>query len=314
VLLVVLALIAFGSEVSRAAHRATSARRSENLSFATIATTVLDQENSFDAQLASLLSSGSNLTRVAFAVQLSDLSQDLSQWRDDVQLLKVPVLSPALNLTLADETATRVTDFDTVLNYVAQALDLSGPDLPLGAPTLGEAQLSLSTTAASWGEQRHELATAPGAVTLMALTDVSARLSVPQDVSVLATALNLAPTRAIVISAIQVQPAPFPAAKLQLLLEPTTTFQVQVAVTNLREIVQAVTLTLILTSSTGHVEHASMSHTLSPLSSYAFDAHTFAVTPGEKGTLSVTLNGVPASATLLHQRTYQVSVSPSVTG
>ena len=313
-LIVTFLVLVFAREVSRAAHQEPSARQSENLSFATLATTLLSQENSFDTQLASLLTSGSGLSRVAFTVKMSELTQQLSQWRDEAQFLERPVLSPTLNLTFARDTLTRVSDYDTVLAYVAQAIDLTGPTTTAASPRLGAAQLSLSATAASWGAQRHELASAPGRVTLLALTNVSGRLNVPQDVATLASATNLSPTRVIVIAAIQVQPAPFPAPALTLLLDPSSTMQVQVAVSNLREILQPVSLTMVLTPATGTAQRVSDTQMLAPLTSFAFAAHTFNVFPGEKGTLTVTLNGVPSSSTLVHSRTYSVSVSPTGSG
>ena len=313
-LIVTFLILVFGREVSRSAHQAQSARRSENLSFATMAGTLLTQENAFDAQLATLLTNGSTLTRPSLALQLTDMTRDLSLWRTEAAFLKSPVLTPSLNLTLADATVTRVNDYATVLAYVADGLTLTGPNVANPSVALGAAQQSLLATAASWGGDRHALASSPGTVTLAALTNSSAGLNVRQDVATLASSSNLAATRAIVISALQVQPAPFPAPQLTLLLAPTSTMQVQIAVTNLREIVQPITLTMVLTSASGATQRVTSTRSLAPLSSYAFDPHAFSVVPGEKGTLSVTLNGIPASGSLLHSRTYSLSVSPSGTG
>lgn len=305
--------LVFGREVSRSAHQETSARASENQSFGSLASTLLGRENSFDAQLASLLTVGSRLSRTTFSVQLEELTQELSSWRAVAGLLKTPALTPDLNVTLSRDTLTRVDDYDTVLAYVAQALGLVGPTPPPPS-TLGTAQLSLAQTAASWGADRHLLASAPGHVTLMALTSVSASLNVPQAVASLASASNLAATRAVVISAIQVQPAPFPAPTLTLRLVPTSTMQVQVAVTNLRQILQPVSLSLVLTPASGPVQDVTMTQTLSPGTSFAFASHTFNVFAGERATLTVTLDGRPTSPGLTHRRIYSVSVSPSGLG
>ncbi|MBW4029819.1 MAG: hypothetical protein HIU57_03965 [Acidobacteria bacterium] len=306
-------VLIFAREVSRAAHRESSTRQSENLNFSAMATTLLGQENSFDGRLATLLGTGAQLTRTNFAVQLSQLTQELSSWRDVANIMRSPVLSPGLNVTLSDDTLTRVSDYETVLAYVAHALDLNGPaaSSPL---SLGAAQLSLAQTAATWGTSRHLLANAPGHVTLTALTHVTAQLNVPQDVATLVSSANLAATRAIVISAIKVQPAPFPAPALTLLIAPTTSFQVQVAVSNLREIVQPVSLTMALTPAQGVVQRVTMTQTLSPNSSFAFVSQNFRVSPGERATLTVSLDGVPASSALTHSRTYAVSISPSGSG
>jgi hypothetical protein len=279
-----------------------------------MAGTLLTQENAFDVQLASLLTNGSSLTRATFALQLTDLTRDLSLWRTEAAFLKSPMLTPSLNLTIAEATVTRVNDYATVLAYVADGLTLTGPNVANPSVALGAAQQSLLATAASWGGDRHALKSSPGAVTLEALTNTSAGLNVRQDVANLASSSNLVATRAIVLAALQVQPAPFPAPQLTLLLAPTTTMQVQVAVSNLREIVQPVILTMVLTSTSGATQRVTSTRTLAPLSSYAFDPHVFNVVPGEKGTFRVTLNGVPASSTLLHTRTYSLSVSPSGTG
>lgn len=306
-------LLVFAREVSRSAHQETAARQSENLNFSAVATTLLGQENSFDSRLAALLSNGAGLTRVNFAVQLSQLSQELSTWRDVARIMRAPVLSPDLNVSLSDATLTRAADYDRVLAYVANALNLSGPPAA-SSLSLGVAQLSLSQTAATWGNERHLLAGAPGHVTLAALTNVTGRLNVPQDVATLVSAPSLAPTRAIVISAIRVQPAPFPAPALTLLIAPTSSFQVQVAVSNLREIVQPVTLSMTLTPAQGVVQRVTTTQTLAPGTSFAFAGHNFGVFPGESATLTVSLNGVPTSSTLAHSRTYAVRISPSGAG
>lgn len=313
-LVVTFVVLVFGREVSRSAHQENSARLSENLSFASLATNLLGQENSFDAQLATLLGTGAQLSRTGLSVQFAELTQQLSSWRAVAALLTAPVLTPDLNVILADDTLTRIADYDTVLAYVAQALSLTGPNPSALAPTLGGAQLSLAQTAATWGSDRHLLAAAPGHVTLKALSSVVAKLNVPQDVTTLASAPSLAATRAIVISAIQVQPAPFPSPALTLLLAPTTSMLVQVAVTNLREIVQPVSLTLVLTPSSGLTQQVTMTQTLSAGTSFAFPSHTFSVFTGEKATLRVTLNAVPPASGLAHQRIYAVSVSPSGVG
>ncbi len=313
-LIVTFVVLVFGREVSRSAHQETSARLSENLSFAQLADTLLGQEDTFDVNLANLLTTGGQLSRVDFAVQLSELTQDLSVWRDVAGQLRTPTLTPNLNVTLAADTLTRVSDYDVILAYVAQGLSLSGPSTPPAAPSLAVAQSSLLATSASWGSERHFLASAPGHVTLTALSHASAELNVPQYVQTLAAAPSLAATRSIVIAAVQVQPAPFPAPALSLELAPTTTMQVQVSVSNLREILQPVMLTMVFTPLAGSVQQISSTQTLAPLTSFAFASHTFSVFPGERGNLSVTLNGVPASAGLLHSRTYAVNVSASALG
>lgn len=306
-------ILVFAREVSRSAHQEFSTRQSENLNFSAMAGNLLARENSFDARLAALLSTGSRLTRVNFAVQMAQLAQELSTWRDMAAVVRSPVLSPDLNVRLSNETLTRAADYDRVLAYVAGALDLSVPAAPASL-SLGAAQLSLAQTAATWVGERHLLAGAPGHVTLAALTSTTAHLNVPSDVATLVSTPNLAATRAIVIAAIKVQPAPFPAPALTLLIAPTSSFQVQVAVSNLREIVQPVTMTMTLTPAQGLVQRVSTTQTLAPSTSFAFVGHNFSVFPGESATLTVSINGSPATPALAHSRTYAVRISPSGTG
>ena len=313
-LVVTFVALVFSREVTRSAHQESAARLSENLSFASLATTLIAQENSFDTALATLLNSGAHLTRAEVATKLSQFTQELSAWRSVAQIIRTPVLTPNLNVTLSDETLTRVDDYDVVVSEVAHALTLSGPTIAATAPTLGQAQASLAATAATWGSERHLLATAPGAVTLPALSALAAGANVPQDLAVLSSANNLLPTRAMEIAAIQVQPAPLPSPALTLSFTPTTSIQVQVAVTNRRELLQPLSVTVTFTPSVGTPQTFSATQTLSPLTSYAFAPATFAVFPGEHGTLSVLLTSSPVDPTLTHRRVYSVVVAPASVG
>ncbi len=308
-LAVTLVVVVLGRQVAHYAHQATSARGSENASFVSLATVLLTQENSLDGDLATLLTTGSRLSRVSFATDLGAMEQEVSSWGALAVQLRSPELTPSLNETLADETLARVRDYQRVLATVAAGLVLSGPAAD-PALTLGLAQLSLAATAASWGHERHELAAQPGGVTLAALTARSARLPVPGLVQALASSTNLAATRAVQIAAVQAQPAPLPAPRQVMELTPTSTLQIEVSVSNLREILQPVTMTMAFTPVGGSTQRVSQTQTLSPLTSYAFASHVFVVHPGEKGTLTIALNGIPAAAGLAHQRVYAVSVAP----
>jgi hypothetical protein len=311
-LVIVFVLVVFGREVTHFAHQESSARTSENLSFAAVATNLLEQENSFDARLATLLTTGADLSRVSFEVDVAQLSQDLASWRAVADQMREPVLDPDLNLTLSDETRARASDYQQILAYLTNDLVLNGP--PPTSLSLGEAQASLAATAATWGEERHALADQPGRVTLPTLTARTAHLDVPGYVQTLGASATLAPTRAVEIAAVQVQPAPLPASSRTIDLTPTSNMQVQVAVTNLREILQPVSMTMVFTPSAGGVQQVTQTRTLAPLSSYAFSSHTFAVHPGETGTFRVTLNAIPPSAGLVHQRLYTLSVAPASAG
>ena len=145
----------------------------------------------------------------------------------------------------------------------------------------------------------------------MALTATRARLTVPGYVATLAASSSLASVRAVQIAAVQVQPAPLPAPKQDIELTPTSTLSVQVAVSNLREILQPVSLTISFTPTAGSTQRVTQTQTLAPLTSYAFSSHVFVVHPGEKGTLSVALNTIPAATGLAHERVYAVSVAPT---
>ena len=309
-LAVTLIVVVLGRQVDYFAHQQSATRQNETLNFGALATALLGQENSFDARLASLLTTGTSLSRSAFVTDVSAMEQELSLWRSEATQLESPGLSPALNVTLAHETLARVADYENVLFAVGQALAINIP-APQPVLRLGVAQLSLAATAASWGQERHELASQPGSLTLMALSAKSSRLNVPGYLQTLAASAALAPTRAFVISAVQVQPAPLPAAVGSLDLTPTTAMQVQVAATNERDITQAVVETLSFVPAGGSGQHVTQSVTLAPLASYAFDPHSFAVHPGEKGTLTVTLSPAPGVGGLTHQRVYAVSVAPA---
>jgi hypothetical protein len=71
---------------------------------------------------------------------------------------------------------------------------------------------------------------------------------------------------------------------------------------------------MTLTPAQGSVQHVTLTQTLAPATSFAFAGHNFSVVPGESATLTVSLDGVPASSALAHSRTYVVRISPTATG
>lgn len=313
-MIVTLLILVFARDVTRSAHGAIGPRRSENRSFAQLANSLLGQENSFDAHLTYLLNHGSTLTRPVFGARLDQLAQQLPLWTTEASQLRRPVLAHHVNDTVYALTEQRCDDYQVVLGYIASTLSLPWTTgATYSAASVHTAQASLVATAQQWGSARWSLRREPGLVTLLATSADSARLDLPAVVQALATSPGLALTRGVGISAVQVLPAPLPAAIGDLVLPPSSTMHLGIAVTNSSYVEQPVTLlvTLVPTNGFGVSQSQTMRTVLGPLESYAFVAKILSTKASEKATLRITLAGAPTAAGMSRVRVYNLTMSPS---
>lgn len=313
-LAVTLVMLVFARDVSRAAHNAITAQRSEDRSFAGLANALITQENNFDLRLARLLSSGSSLSRPVFDARLEQLDQQLPSWATAADLLRRPKLAQDISTKIADLTEVRVDDYQAMISRVARSLSLPPPLLPLDANathTVNPAQ-DLITTATSWNRDRSALRAQPGSVHLERLTDSSATLFATRGVTNLTASTSLAVVRGIGIAAVSVVPAPLPAPHGVLLLPPVTSIKIGVSVVNTGFVDQSVTLVVSMNPSNGPLAavHRTFRIDLTPLQSYAFGPQRFTVVPNERATLDIRLTGAAASSNLTRSRRYRVELSP----
>ena len=305
-------VLAFSRDVSQAAHRSISPRRSENRSFAQLANGVILTANDLDARLAYLIQHGGTLARPVFGARLLQIAQALPTLYTDASQLRRPVLAHGVNATFVQVVEQRIDDDQTILDTVAAALQL--PWTPVATTPQGwtVADASLVATAATWQTARFSLVREPGRVHLYAFTDAVASIPLAAAVATLTTSPRLVLTRAISISAVEIQPSPLPASPGTISLPPVTSAHLAVTITNDAYVTQPVQLAITLTpSGAGATQSQSFSATLGPLSSYGVAANDLALVPGTRATLRLVLSGAPAAPGRSTTRTYQVLVASS---
>jgi hypothetical protein len=314
VIALVLTLLAvlFGRDVSRAAHEATSPRRSENRSFAALANRLVTTANQVDFHLAYLLEHGKSLSREVFAARLIQINGQLGPLVSDANLLHRPSLAHHVQRELVDVTLARANVDEALIDATTIALSL--PGAPATTPSATLAQASLTRALARWNYKRFSLVHEPGRVTLDAATSPLSNLNWASVIATLTGSATLTLTRALSISAVAITPPPLPAPVGEILLPPVTTFNVGVVVTNRAYCDQRASVNVTFTAPNGTIQNRSMSTTLGPLSSFAFDVVPLTSYAGEKATLRVVASGAPAATGASLTKTYAVTLAPSGAG
>ncbi len=306
-----LLVLLFARDVSRSAHGALAPRRSEDLSFAALANSLLIQQNQFDGRLQSLLDQGATLRRVVFAARLYQLNDQLGDWSVAGALLRRPALSHDVNDDLATLTDERVSAYQALLGDVAHTLALPWSTRPLEPVTNPAA--TLQETSTSWNSDRFALRKEPGHVRLDALSAVSAKYFAAHGVSLLTRSPSLALVRAVSIDAVRVTPAALPAQANVMLLPPVTRVQLGVSVLNASYDDQPVTLTLVVTplNHRGLAFSSRMSVTLGPLGAFAFVPKAFTTAPSEQANVVIRVFGARAAVGKTTVERYRLRMSPS---
>jgi hypothetical protein len=306
----------FAHDISRAAHGSLSPRRSENRTFAQLASGLISQENYFDSRLRYLLDNGETLSRAAFSARLTQLADQLGLWSTEGEQLRRPSLAHDVNDVLAQETAQRVNDYESLLSYVDASLVLPTGTLPWTAPaslSVLSAQASLLSTSDQWRTKRWSLAREPGRVTLKATANGVALLHFTSTVQSLRTSPSLMATRGVGIAAVQVEPAPLPAPAGELLLPPATRVHLGLSVLNANFIDQpvSVTVTLIPLNGRGTRQSQTMTTVLGPQRAYAFVPKLLVTQASERARLVITVAGAPSAQNMTRKRIFRVVMSPS---
>jgi len=310
-LAVTLLVLLFARDVSRSAHGAVAPRRSENLSFAALANSLLTQQNQFDGRLQSLLDQGPTLGRVVFAARLYQLNDQLLSWSVSGDLLRRPTLSHDVNDALGTLTDERVAAYQTLLGDVARTLELPWSTRPL--KPVGNPAATLLATSRSWNLERFALRKEPGHVRLDAMSALSATYFAEHGVSLLTRSPSLALVRAVSIDAVRVTPAPLPAPADVMLLPPVKSVQLGVSVLNASYDDQPVTVTIHVTplNHRGLAFSSRMSATLGPLGAFAFVPGPLTTAPSEQANVVIRVLGARAAVGKVTVERYRLRMSPS---
>ena len=304
-------VVVVAHDVQRLSAQSFSNRASLNRTFAVLAQSVVVDERAYGREVVGLLDSGGSLSRSAFDAQVSALSVEGRQLRQRTSILLSPHIDGDVQRTLNEVTDLRVDAVDGVLGALGRSLEL---------PTAPHTQLSASVAGAMiersnhlWATARRSLARAPGHAHLVRSVFAVVPSSLSAQILTLTTASTLSATRAVSLSAIEVQPSPFPAARGRLVLGPTTTVSLDVVVANLRWIDQSVSVhvTVRPTGPLGvGVSRTSTVHVVA-LGASAVDFSSLPVVPGESASVNISLTGAPTSSSAAGRRTYQLTVAPS---
>jgi len=298
-----LLVAAFAHEVSRAGHATPAVVASENRTFASLATSLIDQVNSYETSAAYLLEHGGGLPRVKFWSRLVGLRAEGASVTDAVAVLSTPTIAQGLNGRLQEIATKRIAAITSVVGSVAQRLTLPWP------ATLADAQpfTTLTTTSTAWHDARRSWHGQPGAVPL---PDFGGGLAVmtPGALDALVSSPSLALHRAVGLTAVAVRPAPLPATTGILLLAPASHVHLGFTVTNFAVVRQDVTVRVSLTPSRAGPTATTWTRTatLSPLASMAFTPPHLPTTPGERARLVITVSGAPAQPGQVLSRVYHV--------
>ncbi len=293
-LVVTLVALIFARDVSRSAHNAITAQRSENRSFGALANALITSENNFDSRLERLLAQGGTLSRAVFSARLDQLDQELPGWSAAADQLRRPILSGRINDELDRVTDQRVVAYQSLLGNVASALEL--PWTPVTSPIANPASV-LSATSAIWNSERTALRHDPGRVRLDATTSASASYFARNGNRGLVVAPSLVLQRAIAIATIRVSPSPLPAGAGVWLLPPVSSLELGVSVVNEAFDTQPVTLqiTVTPTSALGKAYSQTLHATLGPMRAFAFVPPVLRTAASEHAHVSIVLSGAPAA-------------------
>jgi hypothetical protein len=309
-LVVTLIVLVFARDVSRSAHGAITARRSENRSFGALANALILQENAFDGRLYLLLSQGGSLSREVFAARLSQLDEQLSGWSTAADQLRRPTLSHDVNNEFDLLTQERVETYQTLLGDVAHDLQL--PWNVQYSATIVNPAVSLIETSKSWNMDRFALRKEPGTVRLDATSAETAQYFDKNGANALQST-SLALVRAVDIAAVRVNPSPLPSKSGVLLLPPVTSVQVGVTVVNDSYDNQPITFTVqvIPLNNRGASFSQRMTTTLGPMGAYAFVPKILTTAPSELARVILHVIGARAAVGKLTTEVFRLEMSPS---
>lgn len=315
VLVATFLVLVFARDVSRAAHDATTARRSENLSFAALANALITSENQVDARLAYLLAHGGGLSRPVLGARLGQLAQAVAAWSGEGRRLRSPRLAHDVNAEFADLTQTRAAAMLSLIVSVERALRL--PASPgAGGSVIPDPAGALRATARQWNAERFALAREPGHAHLLATSAQTPGALAAGDLATLERSRRLTLVRAIGIAAVRVVPSPLPAPSGTVIVPPVSRVTFDVSVVNGADVVQPVTLSVSVEplNGRGSASRQRARATLAPLGGWAFSLAPFATVPSERARVVVRVAGAPAASGLPLEETYTLVLSPSGTG
>jgi len=314
-LVITVLIVVVGHDITRAAHADEQSRTIQNTNFAAIANAMVTQSDDVGQQLVTTLNQAPTKSRLWLGSQINALVVAAQNLEEHATVLSTPVIASneqeRVRAVLLERTAS--------VEQVGAALSASlALPVPTGVPAASPAAIvSLARESdRRWLAAQAVLLREPGHVHLVDSVFPLSNYALGTTLANLSQAATLQLQRSITISAVAVQPSPFPAAAGQLVLPPVTSFTLGITVTNQSYVDQpyAVSVSVRPTSGGGAAFHQKFSGNLGPSASYAVLPDTVAVLPGERATVSIQVSGAGVSVNGGDQKRYQLVVSTSPTG
>ena len=308
-LVVSLGGVALIHDVHALASRSTSTRASLNLTFSSLARSLLVDEGIFGTNAAALMAQGPTLSRAQFAGQLSLLKVEGDQLVQRASLLQKPTLDYNVQSTLLTVTDLRVSSVEEILHAIQ--VNLAFPH-PLGLSAAASAvQHALQRSDRLWVRARSDLRRSPGRARLVSSVFALSSTPLVSEVAAIEAAPSLQPVHAVTISAVAVTPAPFPAPRFRLVLPPVTSASINVVVSNTQFINQTISVRLSIAPRSNRDPAFSRSVTivLGPLRARAVNFGALPLSPSERAVVTIQLTGAPIAVGGSGSRRYQLIVA-----
>ncbi len=314
-LVVTVLVVVVGHDITRAAHADPQSRTIQNTNFAAIANAMVTQSDALGQQLVLTLNEAPSKSRLWLGSQINALVVSAQNLEEHATALSTPVIAAneqeRVRAVLLERTAT-IEQVAAVLSTSLALPVLTG--VPASSPA---AIVNLSRESdRRWLAAQSVLLGEPGHVHLVDSVFPLSNYALGTALSNVSQAANLQLQRSITISAVAVQPSPFPAAVGQLVLPPVTSFTLGVTVTNEAYVLQpyAVSVSVRPTSGGGGAFLQTFSGNLGPSASYAVLPDTITVLPGERAIVTIQVSGAGVSLNGGDQKRYQLVVSTSPAG
>jgi len=311
-LVATLLVVFIARDVSRAAHQSTGPRRSENRSFGLLANALILNENTLNARAMYLFANGATLSRTDFDARLQQLELFAAGLVPEANELATPHLAHGVNNTLVRITTERIADFQTIATFMDAVAGSAGLKIAIGEPLAADSQIS--QTNLEWGEARESLRGEPGHVRLNAsVWSLAAVATQSADANALEASQSLRVRGGVSINAVAVRPSPLPSATGELLVPPDPSMHVGVSILNSSTVGQHVTVAISVnpTNGIGTVQSQREVITIGTQRSTAIDFSALAITPDEKASVVVVVQGASAAYAGSLSRHYDLVVSPS---
>jgi hypothetical protein len=302
-------VVVLAHDVSRLSSQSNANRASIDRTFASLATSVILDEDRYGTQVAQLMASGPSMSRLNFASSLTGLIDEGRSLLERAQILGSPRVGHNIQETLIDVTITRVHASETLLESVGSQLQL--PGVAPASASLSALGSSLRRADTLWASARRVLPRQPGRARLPRSVFALSSAPLAAERRAISNSSSLLAQRSMTIDAVSVIPAALPAPSGHWVLLPSNDVSIGVAVHNQAYVDQSFVLHLSVTRANGASVAQQFVGRAGGFASVATTFSSLVFAPSEHATVKIWLSGTPVGANATGVRRYQVVVASS---